>query len=136
MKICNLEEYSASRRVSDLIDYIQETFPVAFPKKPNPKVALKVGIHEDLTAWGATIGIPKNMISQALRAWCQGIRYAEALSFPGAPRYGLSGVVTGNVREKDAAYAQVLSKEIIRLRDKARLNKAIKAVLENEVAAA
>lgn len=107
-----------SRRVADFIDYMQEAFPVTFPKRPDAKVALKIGIRDDVVAWAATQGVPEKMAVKALRAWCQGVRYATALSVAGAPRYDLSGSIAGEVDINQAKAAKGMLNKIARLKAK------------------
>jgi sRNA-binding protein len=115
--------YTVSPRIADFIDYMQECFPVAFPAKPNPKVALKVGIFEDLVAWAATIGVPKSMVKKAIRAWCQGLRYTQALAVVGAPRYDLQGNIVGEIDVDQARGAKGLLNKIMLLQEKGRREK-------------
>jgi sRNA-binding protein len=100
------KNYTVNKAVIELIDVIQEEFPITFPQKPDKKVPLKIGIYEDLLVWGKDRGYSIGKIRRALRAWCQGRRYFEALSAENAVRIGLSGNITGEVNESEAATAK------------------------------
>ena len=49
------------------IGILQKQFPLAFPKKPSPKVPLKIGIHKDLLEQAESLGLTSNDIRAALK---------------------------------------------------------------------
>ncbi len=73
-----------TERIKELTQQIQQDFPALFPAKPAQKVALKVGIYEDLRGWN---GATDQEISEVLHYWCRGYRYKVALM--AGKRYGL-----------------------------------------------
>jgi len=85
------------------IALLQKHFPLAFPKKPAAKVALKIGIHKDLIEHAETLGITAGEIRLALKKWCQGKRYAECM-IEGAVRVDLQGQASGVVTKEEAAH--------------------------------
>lgn len=91
------KNYTIGKEIAALIDTVQEEFPLAFPQKPDNKVALKIGILDDLIKWGKPLGYSKGKIKRALRAWCQGRRYCEALAADNAVRIDLHGNIAGSV---------------------------------------
>jgi len=72
------------------IGRLQHAFPKAFPKKPAPRVALKLGIVEDLYAHAAKLRLSEDEIKAAIAAWCSVGRYWAALS-KDAVRVDLNG---------------------------------------------
>lgn len=84
------------------IGLLQKHFPLAFPKKPNPKVPLKIAIHKDLFAHSEELGLSQSEIRAALKKWCKGRRYSACL-VAGAARIDLQGKAAGYVTEKEAA---------------------------------
>lgn len=50
-----------------IIGRLQKAYPVAFPKNPSPKVALKVGILDDLNSRSEELGISKENLQLALK---------------------------------------------------------------------
>jgi len=87
------------------IGLLQKHFPLAFPKKPNPKVPLKIAIHKDLFAHSEALGLSQNEIRAALKKWCRGRRYAECL-VAGAARVDLQGNEVGYVTKEEAAQSE------------------------------
>ena len=57
------------------IGRLQKQFPQAFPKKPEPKVPLKLGIHRDLIEQAATLGLSEENLTKAVGIWCDTPRY-------------------------------------------------------------
>lgn len=84
------------------IGLLQKHFPLAFPKKPNPKVPLKIAIHKDLFAHSEELGLSQSEIRAALKKWCRGRRYSECL-VAGAARVDLQGKEVGYVTKEEAA---------------------------------
>lgn len=78
------------------IGKFQKRFPVAFPKNPAPKVALKIGILEDLLAQAGDLKLTEQEIRDAVSTWCRGSRYWASLT-EGAPRVDLAGAEAGKV---------------------------------------
>ena len=87
------------------IGKLQKRFPLAFPKNPAPKVALKIGILEDLLAQAADLKLTEQEIRDAVSTWCRGSRYWASLT-EGAPRVDLTGAETGKVTASDSAFAR------------------------------
>ena len=87
------------------IGKLQKRFPLAFPKNPAPKVALKIGILEDLLAQAADLKLTEQEIRDAVSTWCRGSRYWASLT-EGAPRVDLAGAETGKVTAADSAFAR------------------------------
>lgn len=88
-----------------IIGQLQKQFPLAFPKKPLPKVPLKIGIHKDLLEQAETLGVSKNDLRAAVKKWCRGKRYSECL-IAGAARIDLNGNEVGQVSKEEAAQAE------------------------------
>ncbi|WP_408123235.1 ProQ/FinO family protein [Caballeronia grimmiae] len=86
---------------------LQKRFPAAFPKSPAPKVALKVGIIDDLLAHGAELQLSEQELRDTLRVWCQGARYWSAQA-KNAPRVDLYGTTVGTVSLAESARARRL----------------------------
>ena len=80
------------REAIAIIQELQEDYPTLFPRKPAPKKALRRGIEEELLPWCKIHHIERPALQQALRFWCCGVRYAEALAE--GLRYGLTGKPT------------------------------------------
>ena len=90
-----------------IIGLLQKKFPLAFPKKPAPKVPLKIGIHKDILEQAEQLGISKNELRAAIKTWCMGNRYWECL-VEGSVRIDLNGNVSGQVTKGDADLARKL----------------------------
>ncbi|MDE2286869.1 MAG: prop effector [Burkholderiales bacterium] len=88
-----------------VIGKLQKRFPVAFPKNPAPKVALKIGILTDLLAHAEELALSEAELREALGTWCRGSRYWACLT-DGAARVDLAGAPAGQVSERDAAFAR------------------------------
>ncbi|WP_438390143.1 ProQ/FINO family protein [Caballeronia sp. DA-9] len=89
------------------IGRLQKRFPAAFPKNPAPKVALKIGIFEDLLPHIAELKVSQAELRDAIKIWCRGSRYWTAL-VENAVRVDLSGAEAGRVSAEDAVRAQKL----------------------------
>ena len=87
------------------IGKLQKRFPLAFPKNPAPKLALKIGILEDLLAQAADLKLTEQEVRDAVSTWCRGSRYWASLT-EGAPRVDLNGAETGTVTAADSAFAR------------------------------
>lgn len=86
---------------------LQKRFPQAFPKNPDPKVPLKIGIFEDLLPHATELGLTESGLRDAVRTWCRGTRY-WACMVEGAMRVNLAGQGDGQVSQADARRAQHL----------------------------
>lgn len=97
-----------SENISITIDILQDKFPLAFPKKPNPKVPLAIGTTKYLykLIGKREIDINRGMVNPALKCWCSSLSYYAACLNEGAPRYGLNGEVIGEILDYQAKYAQ------------------------------
>lgn len=93
---------SLLNRAVELIDILQEKYPVTFPQKPLPKVPLALGTYQEIADTGIA---SKRVIKTSLNLWTKGRRYCEALSQPGAPRYNIHGVILGVVTKAQAMSA-------------------------------
>lgn len=93
-----------------IIGKLQKLFPKTFPKNPNPKVPLKVGILDDLYAQSEEIGISNEDIQLAIKTWCKSSRYWNA-SKEGAVRVDLDGNPAGVVEAKGAAQARAMARK-------------------------
>jgi len=95
-------------RLSLTIDILQEKFPIAFPRKPNPKVPLAIGTAKYLYKLinKGEIDINHGMVNPAIKCWCTSLSYYAACLTQGAPRYGLNGEVIGEILDYQAQYAQ------------------------------
>jgi ProP effector len=91
---------SAKQKALDFIDLLQEKFPRTFPKKPDSKVPLMIGIHEQLLLIKDELGVEEKTIINAMKLWCKGARYYTVLSVAGVPRLNLNGEQVGLVTEK------------------------------------
>ena len=65
--------------IHDIIQELQEDFPVLFPEKPQPKLPLAIGIHKILADWADDKGISQRNLGIALHYWTKGKRYQAAL---------------------------------------------------------
>ena len=83
---------------------LQKRFPLAFPRKPAPKVPLKIGIFEDLVKHGDALGLSEPELRDAISTWCRGTRYWTCL-VEGAARVDLAGAAAGQVLPRDASRA-------------------------------
>jgi len=90
-----------------IIGLLQKTFPLAFPKKPDPKVPLKIGIHNDILEQADRLEINKNDLRAAIKVWCWGNRYWECL-VEDTVRVDLNGNPAGQVTKADADRARKL----------------------------
>lgn len=93
-----------------VIGRLQKLFPVAFPKKPAPKVPLKVGILDDLIARSVEIRITEEDLKKAIQAWCKSQRYWSVI-IEGAIRVDLYGNPAGSVDTSGALQARSLLKK-------------------------
>jgi len=83
----------------ELIDQLQELCPIAFPKKPSPKVALAHGQHIDIQR---ILSIDKATSIALLNFWCKGHRYDLACSIEGVLRLRYDGSVGGKVSLRES----------------------------------
>lgn len=90
-----------TQEIKDNIDKLQELFPLAFPKKPLPKVPLAIGTAKAIQA---VLDVKYLMADAILYFWCQGKRYHDACT-EGAPRYLLDGSTRGIVTQKQLKFA-------------------------------
>lgn len=90
------------------ISRLQRLFPKAFPKKPAPKVPLKLGIHKELHLQAEALKLTPEEITEAVKTWCQGSRY-WACMVQDAPRLDLSGEPSGTVTAAEAQFAKKLA---------------------------
>jgi ProP effector len=93
---------------------LQKHFPKAFPRKPEPKLPLKLGIHTDAMQQADKLGLTEAQIKDAIAAWCQGSRYWSCL-VEHAVRVGLQGNPNGEVSAPQAARARWLASRRTRL---------------------
>ena len=112
------------------ISRLQKQFPQAFPKKPAPKLPLKLGIHKDLYAQAEALKLTQAEIKEAVKTWCQGSRYWACMT-EGAARLDLNGEPAGEVTAEDAQHAKQLANRrrshAIRSRKKEAVQSATKA---------
>ena len=108
------------------IGKLQKRFPLAFPKNPAPKVALKIGILDDLLKQAGELKLTEQEVRDAVSTWCRGSRYWASLT-EGASRVDLNGAETSKVTASESAFA--------RRRSGGRNKPAVKAG-ENAAAAA
>jgi ProP effector len=87
------------------IGKLQKRFPLAFPKNPAPKVALKIGILDDLLAQAGELKLTEQEVRDAVSTWCRGSRYWASLT-EGASRVDLTGAETGKVMASESAFAR------------------------------
>ncbi|APR39581.1 ProQ/FinO family protein [Paraburkholderia sp. SOS3] len=91
------------------IGKLQKRFPAAFPKKPAPKLPLKIGILEDLLPHAQELALNEAEIREAIATWCRGSRYWASLT-EGAARVNLNGEPAGQVSPRDTAFARSLQR--------------------------
>ena len=84
---------------------LQRHFPAAFPKKPAPKLPLKLGIHADLLQEQKKLQLEESEITQAIATWCQGARYWACMT-ENAARVDLTGAPSGVVTAPEANRAR------------------------------
>jgi len=84
---------------------LQRHFPAAFPKKPAPKLPLKLGIHADLLQEQKKLQLEESEITQAIATWCQGARYWACMT-ENAARVDLAGAPSGVVTAPEANRAR------------------------------
>lgn len=89
---------------------LQKRFPLAFPRKPAPKVPLKIGIFEDLVKHAQELALSESELRDAIRTWCRGTRYWTCL-VEGAARVDLAGAEAGHVLPRDASRALKLKSD-------------------------
>ncbi|MFC0401935.1 ProQ/FinO family protein [Paraburkholderia rhizosphaerae] len=87
------------------IGKLQKRFPAAFPKKPAPKLPLKIGILEDLLPHAQELSLSEAEVREAIATWCRGSRYWMSLT-EGAARVDLNGAPAGQVSARDMAFAR------------------------------
>ncbi|HEY0296463.1 MAG TPA: ProQ/FINO family protein [Bordetella sp.] len=92
------------------IGRLQQAFPKAFPKKPDPRVALKLGIVEDLYVHAAKLRLSEDDIKAAIAAWCSVGRYWAALT-KDAVRVDINGEPSGTVTAAEAGHASFLARQ-------------------------
>jgi ProP effector len=92
-------------QVLQTIAALQKHFPKAFPRKPAPKLPLKVGILADVLAHAPALGVREGDVRKALKVWCSGSRYWTRL-IEGVARVDLRGEGSGLVSRDDASRAQ------------------------------
>jgi ProP effector len=90
------------------IGKLQRRFPQAFPKSPEPKVPLKVGVLQDLLACSTQLGLSEKEIRDAMKTWCRGDRYWSC-AVAGASRVDLNGQKVDEVSAHDASRASFLN---------------------------
>lgn len=90
-----------------IIGLLQKNYPLAFPKKPAPKIPLKIGIHKDILEQASRLNADKNELRAAIKAWCWGSRYWDCLT-EDAVRVDLEGNAAGQVTKADAEQAKKL----------------------------
>ena len=66
-------------RIDEITTKLQDSFPKLFTRRPDPKVALKIGIRKDLLSWATENNITEDELGRTLANWCCGRRYKEAL---------------------------------------------------------
>ncbi|CBW76847.1 Hypothetical protein RBRH_00286 (plasmid) [Mycetohabitans rhizoxinica HKI 454] len=94
--------------VVEAIWRLQKHFPKSFPKKPEPKLPLKLGIHIDAMQHAKKLGLTEAQIKDAIATWCQGSRYWNCL-VEHAARVDLQGNPVGEVSAPQAARARWLA---------------------------
>ncbi|MCG1042071.1 ProQ/FinO family protein [Mycetohabitans sp. B8] len=117
-KLARTEQHGQQRSVAQgnkLVDPVveaiwrlQKCFPKAFPKKPEPKLPLKLGIHIDAMQHAKKLGLTEAQIKDAIATWCQGNRYWSCL-VEHAARVDLQGNPVGEVSAPQAARARWLA---------------------------
>jgi len=91
------------------IGRLQKHFPKAFPKRPDPRVPLKLGIITDLYAHAGKLGLDEAQIKEAVATWCSAGRYWAVL-IKDAERVDLDGTPCGQVTAAEAAHASFLAR--------------------------
>ena len=66
-------------RIRKIKNMLQESYPKVFPRSPEPKIALKIGIHEDLKEWAVEHKVTELEILSVIHHWVRGKRYEETL---------------------------------------------------------
>ena len=89
------------------ISRLQRHFPATFPKRPAPKLPLKLGVHKDLVEQAEVLGLTPEQIKEAVKTWCEGARYWACVT-EGAPRIDLTGAQNGAVTAPEAQRAKYL----------------------------
>lgn len=79
---------SYTSRIRRVKNMLQESYPKVFPRSPEPKIALKIGIHEDLKEWALEHKVTELEILSVIHHWVRGHRYEEALKI--GKRYDLN----------------------------------------------
>lgn len=87
------------------ISRLQRQFPKAFPKKPDAKVPLKLGVLEDLQQHAAALQLNADEIKLAVKTWCDGRRYWDCM-VEAAARVDLNGEPAGAVTANEAQHAK------------------------------
>jgi len=105
------------------IGRLQKHFPKTFPKRPDPRVPLKLGIIDDLYAHAGKLHLSEEEIKQAVATWCSAQRYWACL-VKDAARLDLNGEPSGTVTPAEAAHASFLARK---QRKKAQEEKAAAA---------
>ncbi|GAA4338195.1 ProQ/FinO family protein [Pigmentiphaga soli] len=90
------------------IGRLQQHFPKAFPKRPAPRVPLKLGIIDDLYAHASKLRLSQDEIKQAVATWCSVQRYWVCLT-KDAVRVDLAGEPAGKVTPAEATHARFLA---------------------------
>ncbi|MBF4990947.1 ProQ/FinO family protein [Methylophilus sp. QUAN] len=90
-----------------IIRKLQSLFPKAFPKRPIPKVPLKIGILYDLLERSKETQIPHADIKLALNTWCRSKRY-WSVTIEGASRIDLLGNSVGKVTSEEEIRAKLM----------------------------
>ncbi|WP_459615108.1 ProQ/FinO family protein [Bordetella sp. 2513F-2] len=88
---------------------LQQNFPLAFPRRPAPRVPLKLGIINDLYAQAGKLRLTEDQIKEAVATWCSGGRYWACL-VQDAQRVDLEGQPSGTVTAAEAAHASFLAR--------------------------
>jgi ProP effector len=117
------------------IGRLQHSFPKAFPKRPAPRVPLKLGIVEDLNAQAVRLRLTEADIKAAVSTWCGVARYWAALK-KDAPRIDLNGEPNGAVTAAEAAHASFLARRQRKQKEQAEKEQAGKEPAEQAQAAA
>ncbi|KAG0162280.1 hypothetical protein DFQ28_003985 [Apophysomyces sp. BC1034] len=105
--------------VVETIRRLQKHFPQAFPRKPQPKRPLKLGIHTDAMQHADKLGLTEAQIKDAIATWCQGSRYWGCL-VEHAARVDLQGNPVGEVSAPQVARARWLASRRTRPRGGAK----------------
>jgi ProP effector len=90
------------------IGKLQKRFPRAFPRSPASKVALKVGVLDDLLLHGPELKLTEQQVRDAIKVWCKGARYWSCLT-EGSPRVDLAGNQVSEVTASEAGRAKHLA---------------------------